>query len=161
MKNTGATDSMKNLPLWWFRKRSQIIHPLGQKYPQDGNKICLLTFQRSAGDVKIGHDDQSESSSRDHEYTVHIIRAVRAAVAWTFSWFPLIVLTWPDGPGGRCLCVVRRRVTDEGVVDGADGDAVLLHFSSQAVKKSLNCVFRGCIWKNTQSENTLMTLHSW
>ena len=70
--------------------------------------------------------------------------------------FPLCLLTGPDRSGGVCLCVFSWRGADEGVVDGADGDAVLLHLGSQAVEEGLDGVFRCCIWsksKNTGSAN--------
>lgn len=60
------------------------------------------------------------------------------------------VLTGPDGCGGCRLRVFGGRGADEGVVDGADGDAVLVHLSSQAVEEGLHGVFGGGIWKKGQ-----------
>lgn len=70
----------------------------------------------------------------------------------------LCLLTGPDGSRGGCLCVFSWRGADEGVVDGADGDAVLLHLGSQAVEEGLDGVFRCCIWsksKNTGSSKSV------
>lgn len=76
-----------------------------------------------------------------------------------YESFSLILLTWPDGFGGGCLRVFRRWAADEGVVDGADGDAILLHLSPQAVKEGLDCVFGGCIWNSKYSILYYSTSH--
>lgn len=70
------------------------------------------------------------------------------------------VLTGPDGSGGCCLHVLGGRGADEGVVDGADGDAVLVHLGPQAVEEGLHGVFGGGIWKKGQRSFLFFFCHA-
>jgi len=58
----------------------------------------------------------------------------------------MTLLTRPEGPGGPGGLGAVRRAADEGVVDGANGDAVLLHLGPQAVEERLDGMFRGGVW---------------